>query len=252
MAEHEFRAVVLDLFDTLVNWDPNRLPLFEWHGREVHSTIPWILPKLEAALGAAYDRDRFVTAYMSVYEEINAERERAGVEITCFERFARTLTRLGIDGARRGELAESLARIHMGGVRAATAAPAHRVAAVKRLAKKYRLGLLSNFDDSRTGWEIMADTGIRGSFEAIIISADVGIRKPNPKIFEQMLAMLKLRAHEVLFVGDTPHHDVAGAKNVGMRAAWIRRHALPLPEGVPEPDFVLDDLAELPDLLENS
>jgi HAD superfamily hydrolase (TIGR01549 family) len=252
VAERKFKAVVLDLFDTLVDWDPDQLPLFEWHGRQMHSTIPWILPELEAALGAEYDRERFVATYTSVYEEINAERERAGIEITCFERFVRTLARMSVAESGRGELAESLARIHMRGVRAATAAPARRVDAVKRLREIYRMGLLSNFDDSRTGWEIMDDTGVRSAFEAIIISADVGMRKPNPKIFERMLEMLKLNAPEVLFVGDTPHHDVAGAKRVGMAAAWIRRHALPLPEGLPQPDYIIDDLAELPDRLENS
>lgn len=244
---------MLDLFDTLVDWDPNLLPLFEWHGREVHSTIPWILPKVAQWLGPKYDRDSFVTAYMSVYEEINAEREREGVEITCRERFVRTLARLGSGASDEvNTIAQALARIHMGGVRKATSAPAARVAAVKRLAQKHRMGLLSNFDDSRTGWEIISDTGVRDQFEAIIISADVGLRKPNPKIFLQMLEMLELPAPEVLFVGDTPHHDVAGAKNVGMSAAWISRHALPLPDGLPYPDYVIKDLAELPDLLENS
>ena len=248
-----FKAIVLDLFDTLVNWDPDGLPLMRWKGRDIHSTIPWILPKVAETLGADYDRDVFMAAYSAVYEEINAERERDGIEITCFERFVRTLQRLGLkDGLQLDRLAEELTRIHMRGVRNVTSAPAARKDAVRRLAEKYRLGLLSNFDDSKTGWEIMADTGVKDKFEAIIISADLRLRKPNPKIFERMLAMLSLAASEVLFVGDTPHHDVGGAKAVGMAAAWISRHALPLPEGVAQPDYIIRDLAELPELLENS
>ena len=140
----------------------------------------------------------------------------------------------------------------MRGVRSVTSAPSKRKEAVRRLHEQYRLGLLSNFDDSKTGWEIMADTGVKDEFEAIIISADVGLRKPNPKIFERMLTMLNLAAQEILFVGDTPHHDVGGAKAVGMSAAWISRHALPIPDGVAQPDYIIRDLAELPDLLENS
>ena len=261
----KFKAVVLDLFDTLVTWDPARLPVLEWNGREIHSTIPWILPRIENALGAKYSRDAFITAYGKVYEEINVEREREGIEITCHERFVRTLDRLGVDAVRQPSLAEELTRIHMKGVREATSAPAARIAAVRRLAQKYRLGLLSNFDDSKTGWEIMADTGVQDRFEAIIISADLAIRKPNPKIFQRMLEMLRLPADEVLFVGDTPHHDVIGAKNVGMYAAWINRHAgnaatrasangpdLSIFDGLAQPDFVIGDLAELPEVLENS
>jgi len=248
-----FKAIVLDLFDTLVNWDPDGLPLMKWKGRETHSTMPWILPKVAEALGAKYDQNLFMTANAAVYAEINDERERDGIEITCLERFERTLRRIGLsDEIRLKHLAEELTRIHMRGVRSVTSAPAARKEAVRRLAGKYRLGLLSNFDDSKTGWEIMADTGVQDKFEAIIISADLKLRKPNPKIFARMLAMLNLAARDVLFVGDTPHHDVGGAKAVGMSAAWISRHALPLPEGVAQPDYIIRDLAELPDLLENS
>jgi HAD superfamily hydrolase (TIGR01549 family) len=248
-----FKAVVLDLFDTIVNWDPEGLPVMHWKGRDLHTTIPWILPKVAEVLGANYNLETFMTAYSAVYEEINHERERDGIEITCFERFVRTLQRLGLESGRElDRLAEELTRIHMRGVRNVTSAPAARKDAVRRLAEKYRLGLLSNFDDSKTGWEIMADTGVKDKFEAIIISADLRLRKPNPKIFERMLTMLNLPAHDVLFVGDTPHHDVGGAKAVGMAAAWISRHALPLPDDVAKPDYIIRDLAELPDLLENS
>ncbi len=253
MAEHTFKAVVLDLFDTLVDWDPNLLPVMEWHGRELRSTIPWILPKLADALGAKYDRDLFMTWHGRVYEEINAQREREGIEITCVERFLRTLARLGMeDSPERQSLAQELTRIHMKGVREATAAPAARINAVHRLAKRYRLGLLSNFDDSQTGWQIMADTGVSEMFEAIIISADLGLRKPNPKIFQRMLEMLKLPASEVLFAGDTHAHDIAGAKSVGMHTAWVNRHGAAVPEGVAQPDYIIGDLSELPAALERS
>ena len=97
VAERMFKAIVLDLFDTLVNWDPDGLPLMHWKGRDIHSTIPWILPKVAEALGAKYDREAFMTAYGAVYDEINHERERDGIEITCFERFVRTLQRLGLE-----------------------------------------------------------------------------------------------------------------------------------------------------------
>jgi len=248
-----FKAIVLDLFDTLVNWDPDGLPVMHWKGRDIHSTVPWILPKVAEALGAKYDLDVFMTTYGAVYDEINHERERDGIEITCFERFVRTLQRLGLENDGEVQrLPEELTRIHMRGVRNVTSAPAARKDAVRRLAERYRLGLLSNFDDSKTGWEIMADTGVKDKFEAIIISADLRLRKPNPKIFERMLTMLNLAASDVLFVGDTPHHDVGGAKAVGMSAAWISRHALPIPEGVAQPDFIIRDLAELPYVLENS
>jgi hypothetical protein len=50
MLADRFSAVFLDLFDTIVKWDPNRLPVMEIAGRSVHSTFPWLIPILAAEL----------------------------------------------------------------------------------------------------------------------------------------------------------------------------------------------------------
>ncbi len=245
-----FRAVVFDLFDTIVKWEPDRLPLMELDGRQVHTTIPWVIPTLERRLKDRFDLQRFLEVYRGVLEEIHAERERDGVEITCSERFIRTMNRLAptAGGAIRA-LAEEITRVHMDGVRAVTWAPAPRTAAVRQLASHYRLGLLSNFDDAQCGREVLGDTGVAHLFEAVIISAEVGLRKPNPQIYRRILEMMRLDASEVLFVGDTPREDVKGPREAGMRTAWISKGAASLPEGVPEPDIVIGDLAELPAIL---
>ena len=252
MAKAEFKAVVFDLFDTIVKWEPERLPLMEVGGRQIHTTIPWVFPILEQRLGASFDRDRFVEVYHGVIDEIMAERELHGIEITCAERFERTLSRLApaFDAEARLTFAEDLTRVHMDGVRSVTGAPAARVAAVHRVASHYRVGLLSNFDDTRCGREVLDDTGVARLFEAVIISAEVGLRKPNPAIYRRMLEMLRLDPSEVLFVGDTPREDVEGPHRVGMRTVWISKGAAALPEGIPQPDYIIGDLAELPSILE--
>lgn len=250
MADPRFKAIVLDLFDTLVNWNADLLPEMEWRGRLIHSTLGWVLSKVEAALGPSFEREAFVGTYLSVIEEINAEREREGIEITCTERFVRVFERLGVE--KNGDLralAETVTRVHMDGVRSVTSAPPGRIEAVHRLARSYRLGILSNFDDSTAGHQIISDTGVRDLFEAVVVSADVGLRKPNRAIFERVMTMLALEPGEVLFVGDTPAHDIAGSKQVGMRAAWINRHGAAIPDGIPTPDIVIADLADLPDIL---
>jgi putative hydrolase of the HAD superfamily len=117
---------------------------------------------------------------------------------------------------------------------------------MKKIARQHRLGLISNFDDSETGHLIMHDTGIRELFDAVIISADTGYRKPNPLIFKTLLDAMKLAPADILFVGDTPLDDVLGSKGVGMDSAWIRRRGRELPAGIPAPDIVIADLAELP------
>src|SRR5260370_32665512 len=94
MPNREFKALVLDLFDTLVKWEPDGLPVMEWKGREMHSTMPWVLPKLAERLGDAFDQEGFIDVYNQVNTEDVIERERDGNEITYHERFARTLARI--------------------------------------------------------------------------------------------------------------------------------------------------------------
>jgi HAD superfamily hydrolase (TIGR01549 family) len=243
------KAVVLDLFDTLVKWSPQRLPQMEIRGKRVHTTIPWLVPDLERGLGAAFQLERFIETYTAVLHEIDAERSARGVEITCHERFRRTVERL--DGAAQepDALAEQLTRRHMAAVRSVTAAPPEYAAVVPRLARRFRMGILSNFDDARTGREIIADTGTEHYFEVIIISAETGVRKPHPEIFRQLLDKLALTPREVLFVGDTAREDVAGARACGIPVVWLSENKGEFPAEVAAPDYALRNLTELPSLL---
>ena len=250
MVNREFRAIVVDLFDTLVRWAPERLPLLEINGRAIRSTMPWIFPRLQQRLGITFNRQEFITSYTSVIEEIALERQRDGIEITCWERFARTLDRMRVMSSdEKDAFAEELTRLHMSHVRAVTTAPAARVQAIRQLAPHYRLGLLSNFDDAQCGRAVLGDTGVAELFESVIISAEVRLRKPDPRIFRRMLATLDLKPPEVLFVGDTPVDDVWGAYHVGIPTAWISKGALRIPDGIPQPRFIINELSELPQLL---
>lgn len=238
---------MIDLFDTLVTWNPEGMPLMRFRGREIRSTTPLLYSTLETALGKDFDREKFSEAHASVYSDIFSERARAdAVEITCLERFARTLKILNVNEKIAATLAEDLRRIHMARVREVTKAPPARIEAMKKIADSHRLGLISNFDDSETGHQIMRDTGIRELFTSVIISADTGYRKPNPLIFKKLLDAMRLEPADILFVGDTPLDDVLGSKGVGMHSAWIRTRNRELPEKIPAPDIIIKDLAELP------
>jgi len=244
-----YAAVVFDLFNTLVRWSPDRLPRMELRGRDVPSTLPILFPILERALGESFERERFVEVYLSVLKEIDAERDVEWTEVTCRERFERSLRRLDASSNAIGGVAEELTRSHMGMVRSVTAAPPEWITAVRSVARAYRTGVLSNFDDSQTGREIVADTGLEPLFDVVVFSADVGLRKPNPRLFRHVLERLRLLPAEVLYVGDTPLEDVAGARSVGMSVVWVSGGKGPFPAGVPEPDFAVPDVTSLPDLL---
>ena len=93
-----------------------------------------------------------------------------------------------------------------------------------RLRKEgYRVGLVSN--TGRT-WgrflrPIQDELGIGPHFHVRVFSDEVGVRKPERKIFEAALAGLDLPPEKVAHVGDDVDADITGAKALGMRAIWF-------------------------------
>jgi putative hydrolase of the HAD superfamily len=84
---------------------------------------------------------------------------------------------------------------------------------------------------------VLERQGIAQRVDAIVLSSEVGKRKPHPAIFERALAELDVAAAESLFVGDRADADVFGASRVGMRtvqALWFRADDVPVET---EPDF---------------
>ena len=100
---------------------------------------------------------------------------------------------------------------------------------LKQAEKLVRLGLLPYLDPA-----------------AIFISDQIGISKPNPKLYSHVLADLGRQPEEVMYVGDSPRHDVAPPKSLGMITVWARRGAKDRPETAEiEPTHVVDDFDEL-------
>jgi epoxide hydrolase-like predicted phosphatase len=93
----------------------------------------------------------------------------------------------------------------------------------------YKTGLISNaFDDLRDA--LVDEWKIADAFDEIIISAEVGVAKPDPQIYHIALERLGLAPGEVVFVDDFPE-NIAGAQAVGMHAlqfrdSWQVREAL--------------------------
>jgi putative hydrolase of the HAD superfamily len=63
---------------------------------------------------------------------------------------------------------------------------------------------------------------LREFLDLILISEDVGIKKPDPRIFETALEHLKLKAAQVWMVGDHPVNDVLGARGAGLTGVWLK------------------------------
>jgi len=107
---------------------------------------------------------------------------------------------------------------------------------VRDLALDHRLALVTNGapDVQR---EKLSHTAFAPSFEVTIISAELGVGKPDAQIFETALAALDLKPQHAVMIGDSLARDVAGAQAAGMRAIWIdrgTRENVPAPAPVPD------------------
>lgn len=88
-------------------------------------------------------------------------------------------------------------------------------------------------------------TGLRNHFEILVISEEVGIAKPDRRIFDHALALMGNPAREnVLMVGDNPDSDILGGLNAGLHTCWLNAENKPTPLGI-TPHHQVTSLAEL-------
>lgn len=89
---------------------------------------------------------------------------------------------------------------------------------------------------------------INDSFDAVVISEEAGLKKPDASIFELALKKLGERAENAVFVGDNPINDIYGAHNCGIKTLWIR-NGIDWPEKGFAPDFTAERIEELFEIL---
>lgn len=244
-----YTAVFFDLFDTLVHFERDRLPLVEIDGKRVRSTAGHLHAVL-ARHAPAVTLERCYAALLASWQE--AERLRAidHREVPARERFADFFRRLALDVRQLPpDLDVTLIDTHRRELARAARFPAHHRALLERLARRHRLAVVSNFDYTPTALGILEAAGVRDLFDAVVVSDEVGWRKPRADIFAEAIRRTGAEARATLFVGDRADIDVAGAHAMGMGAAWINPARDPLPPGIPAPHYEICDLAELEDIV---
>lgn len=96
--------------------------------------------------------------------------------------------------------------------------------AVKLIQRLKRAGLkvalISNTEAALTRIDLY-DVGMESVFELIILSSDIGIEKPDPRIFLKALNELHLTPDEVVYIGDNQIDDIQGSAAAGIRSILI-------------------------------
>src|SRR5204862_734656 len=126
----------------------------------------------------------------------------------------------------------------------------NRAALAELKDRGYLTGLISNVtllpDLMRADIEAL---GLAKHLDQALFSSEVGVRKPDPRIFRVMLERLGVEPAKAVFVGDRVLDDIGGAKGVGMRAVMTREFRQEEPDEI-APDAVIERLTELPDAVD--
>ncbi len=94
------------------------------------------------------------------------------------------------------------------------------VPVLAQLQKDFPLVMVSNFYGNLNS--VLEDFGIRKYFNHVVESAVVGVRKPDPAIYQIGVNLLGLAAHECIVVGDSFAKDIVPAQKLGCKSVWLK------------------------------
>ena len=120
---------------------------------------------------------------------------------------------------------------------------------VRKLTKLgYKVAIIANDEDGVSARNVINNTGLKDYFNTILISGELGIEKPDSRIFEVALESLGVKAKNAVMVGNRIDADIVGANRSEMTSIWFKwnnRYPASINTKEEEPDFTISNLSEL-------
>lgn len=221
MPDMHFDFITFDCYGTLIDWEGGIASAFQ----------------SEAARdGLNLERTSIIIAYHVEEPAVECGEFRSYREVLG-EVAVRVAARLGwnLEACRAGFLAASLPEWQPF---------ADTNTALERLARRFKLGILSNVDD-----DLIAETRrhFTVDFDLIITAQQVHSYKPSHAHFKTALA--RLEGKRLLHAAQSYFHDVVPSSELGIPVAWVNRKNELADKGGPHPTYEVRNLSELADLL---
>jgi HAD superfamily hydrolase (TIGR01662 family) len=241
------RTVLFDLGFTLTYFDGD----FEKTTSESYVVLGNALNRQGCHLNVVKFADRFQDLIVQYYHD----RDKDLVERPVEDLIHRVLKRAGQDHLPPEKIRQAMDEMYaVTEERWKLEADAHSTLQ-DLISRGYRLGMVTNAADAVDVAKIVDNHRLRIYFDAIIISADYGIRKPDPRIFEIALQRMAADRTSTVMVGDNLGADILGAHRAGLRGIWITRRSedprSALLRNSIIPDAEVAALADLPELLQS-
>ena len=122
---------------------------------------------------------------------------------------------------------------------------------IKALSTQYDLYIVTN-GVSVTQYRRLDKSGLRPYFKDVFVSEDTGYQKPMREFFDYAFdRMPEAKRDETIIVGDSLSADIAGGNRYGIKTCWYNPQHLEM-TGESQPDYEIDDLSKLPELIKKS
>ncbi len=232
-------VVFFDVDDTLFDREQAQ--------REVAHIICREFPAVFAGIGSETVVDAFLQSDRIAIDEFYASPAGTSSDTARIGRSKHFLRLLGLNE----DHAQKLTALYQDAYPRIDAAVAGAKQVVRHLADRFQLGVISNsLPDVQ--YQKLETLGLREFFDFIVLSEEIGIRKPDPRIFQTAAALCQREPKECLHVGDSYEADVMGAKRAGMKACWFNQLGKPTPERAQLPEYEISRLEELLLIVEQS
>ena len=111
--------------------------------------------------------------------------------------------------------------------------------------KQGKVALISNFTYAPVIYKSLRKLGIGEFFNVVVVSQQVGWRKPSSHIFQFTLKCLEIQANEAVYIGDSTNEDIKGAEQAGLKTVFVPSQfnsLKDLKESKQESDYIANDL----------
>lgn len=239
------KAAIFDLGSTLIAFRG------EWPGVLEDSTQA-LMDSLQSS-GVSLDRERLATAFQQENEHYQRQRQVDHLERTTAFVLRQVLQAQDVPEPPPEVLRQALRQMY-----AVSEARWQRVPEAEDVLQALRrqglrLGLLSNAGDAENVDRLIDQAELRAYFDPIVVSAAIGIRKPDRRAFEPILEAWRVHPSEVVMIGDTLGEDILGAQRCGLHQIWVRDFADPQAvaafDGLVRPEVTAGRLDEVPDTI---
>lgn len=168
----------------------------------------------------ALDVEQFITVYFASARHQIKQSAHTLREHNFQDRLRMTFAECNVDGALTDAEIDAFAHALSMQVLSQARLVEGAAEAVQRLARRFRLGLLSNYPMPAVVVGTLARFGMESAFARVTISGEMGWMKPHARAYEALLEGFVSEPARAVFVGDNLENDVIGPKRLGLRTAW--------------------------------